>query len=201
MVNMREIGVIKAVQIQRSTLKVGERLARLYDPAALLVVERLLLAAEGAIGVTGDGALVMDLHHVDHPDSHNSAGNNGISLGFTSHYRAMRERFGKRLVDGCAGENILIETDGLVKLEDFGGRVAIRDQDRGQFVYLTNLKVAAPCVEFSHYAAGARMGELLAQQLKETLQFLNEGTRGYYATATNEGEPVAVRAGDRVFVG
>ena len=45
---MREIGLIKLVQIQRSSLKQGQRPQRYYDPTPLLVVERLLLAAPGS---------------------------------------------------------------------------------------------------------------------------------------------------------
>jgi hypothetical protein len=37
---MREIGSIKQLQIQRATLKQGQRPQRYYDPAPLLVVAR-----------------------------------------------------------------------------------------------------------------------------------------------------------------
>lgn len=45
---MREIGTIKLVQLQRSSLKLGQRPQRYYDPAPLLVIERLLLLRRGS---------------------------------------------------------------------------------------------------------------------------------------------------------
>jgi hypothetical protein len=194
---MIEIGRIKQVQIQRSSLKAGERPYRYYDPAPLLVVDRLLLSPNGAIGLTTNGGKVVDVHNIEHPASKNQ-GVNGISIGFTSHYHAMRERFGPHLTDGCAGENILVETDGTFALADLGARLAI-ETAAGAIVYLTDLLVAAPCVEFSRFAAG--QGERLpAEALKATLQFLDDGRRGFYARV--EGEPVEaiVQAGDRVLV-
>ncbi len=199
---MHEIGRIKQVQVQRSSLKRGERLGTYYDPTPLLVVESLELTPDGVYGFTPNGKRVMDVHHADHPTSHNHNGINGVSLGFTSHYKTMRSQFSEHVVDGCAGENILIETDAIITLSDLGNRVAIQSEETGELTYLTNLKVAAPCVEFSQYAAyHANHGlPLAAEPLKATLQFLNHGRRGFYATAQTQEMPVVVKAGDRVFV-
>jgi hypothetical protein len=191
---MREIGTIKQVQIQRSSLKVGERPSRHYDPSPLLVVEGLLLTPGGAIGLKDD-VHIIDVHHADHPDSRN-AGPNATSFGFTSHYRAMRARFGDHLVDGCAGENILIDADQQLTLEVIAQQVAIQISS-GEIVYLRHVMVAAPCVEFSQYAARTP-NPLSSQQMKETLQFLDNGMRGFYATL--DGQPQSVQPGDRVFV-
>ncbi len=196
---MHEIGRIKQVQIQRSSLKPGERLKRYYDPSPLLVVESLELTPDGVFGITIHGKRVMDVHHIDHPTSHNHNGINGVSLGFTSHYKAMRTQFGEHIVDGCAGENILIETDTIIKLPDLESRVAIQSEETGELVYLTNLKVAAPCVEFSQYAANHGL-PLAAKPLKAALQFLDHGLRGFYATALAQETSTLVKAGDRVFV-
>lgn len=196
---MREIGRIKQVQIQRSSLKPGERLSKYYDPSPLLLVESLEMTPDGVFGITINGKQVMDVHHIDHPTSHNHDGINGVSLGFTSHYEAMRTQFGEHLVDGCAGENILIETDAIIALNDLGNRIAIQSEETGEFVFLTNLKVAAPCVEFSQYAANHGM-PLAAEPLKATLQFLNDGVRGFYATVIAQETFMPVKAGDRVFV-
>src|SRR4029079_11330029 len=108
-VPMQEIGRIKLVQIQCSSLKQGQRPYCYYDPTPLLVVERLLLAPRGAVGLTASGQQLTDVHHADHPESKNHGLLNGTSIGFTSHYRRMRDQFGAHLADGCAGENILIE--------------------------------------------------------------------------------------------
>jgi hypothetical protein len=110
----------------------------------------------------------------------------------------MRERFGAHLADGCAGENILIEADGAFTLADLAGRVAIHNPATGEVVELSELLVAAPCVPFSHFAAN--QGELPAQALKETLQFLNDGRRGFYVQLAEGQREGWVQAGDQVFV-
>lgn len=194
---MRQIGQIKQVQIQRTGLKRGERLARYYDPSPILVTERLLLTPEGVIGVMATGEQIVDVHHVAHPNTGN-AGMNGVSVGFTSHYRAMQERFGAHMTDGCAGENILVETVEEFELESLGQQVAIQSQESGALAYLEHLKVAAPCVEFSHFALREPM-PAPAKTVRETLIFLDHGRRGFYATFAGE-EPFVLRAGDIVFV-
>ncbi len=196
-VAMRQIGQIKQVQIQRGPLKRGNKPHRYYDPAPLLVVERLLLTSQGVIGVTSEGEELIDVHHAAHPESRN-AGVNGISLGFTSHYSAMRERFGAHLSDGLAGENILVETGEEFSRAMPGGRVAIQARESGRLAYLEHLEVAAPCVEFSHFALNQLM-PVSAAALREALLFLDRGRRGFYATLRG-GEPFVVRAGDTLFV-
>jgi hypothetical protein len=196
---MHEIGRIKLLQVQQSGLKVKQHPYGYYDPTPLLVVESLLLYPDGVIGVTPDGRRVIDVHHMDHPASRNHKGVNGVSVGFTSHYEAMRSKFGDHLVDGCAGENILVEADDIITLADLGKQLAIQTQKTGELIYLTRLKVAAPCVEFSLFAASHGMA-LPAPQLKETLQFLDGGKRGFYATVSgHDSDEMLVQAGDRVF--
>ena len=197
---MQEIGRILSVQVQRSTLKLGKRLATYYDPTPILTVERLRLTSKGVIGVAHDGVEVMDLHHLEHPASHNTLGKNGISFIFSSHYVSMRDTFGNHVVNGCAGENVLIEANDVIKLEDLGRRVAIRAEKTGQLIYLNKLQVAAPCIEFSQYVAKDG-SEMPASELKATLQFLDKGMRGFYATVEDQPDEMIIQAGDRVFVG
>jgi hypothetical protein len=196
---MREIGTIKLIQVQPTSLKIGQKPHRYYDPSPLVIVDHLLVSAKGAVGVMADGSQVIDLHHVDHPVSYNVDGVNGLSIGFTSHYEAMRSRFGQHLVDGCAGENILVEVTRALTLADLGNSLAIQSTASGQLVHLANLMVAAPCVEFSQFAANHGM-PLSNAELKETLQFLDDGMRGFYATLSNTEDQVAVRVGDKVFM-
>lgn len=195
---MRQIGQIKQVQVQRASLKRGVKPQRYYDPAAIQVVEYLWLAPEGIVGVTVEGERILDIHNSTHPESKNLAGVNGISLGFTSHYRAMRAKFGPHLWDGIAGENILVETEEMVALETLGKRVAVRDQESGDLLYLEQLEVAAPCVEFSRFALN-EPGPVPAELLRDVLIFLDDGQRGFYATFTGE-KPLALRVGDGIFV-
>jgi hypothetical protein len=195
---MFEIGQVKLVQVQRSPLKFGERPNRYYNPAPLLVVERLLASAEGAVGETAGGETVVDIHHTGHPDSKNIKGVNGLSFGFTSHYRRMQARYGGHVVDGCAGENIIVEAAQSFGLDDLGSRLAIQSAAAGQFVYFTRLLVAAPCVEFSHFV-NRESSPLAAEQLKATLQFLDDGIRGFYATLADAQQAV-IQTGDKVFI-
>ena len=195
---MRDIGRITLLQIQRSSLTMGKRLETYYDPTPLLAVKSLRLTPQGVFGRNDDGTEIIDLHHIEHPDSHNSRGVNGVSFGFTSHYASMREAYGDHLVDGSAGENILIEADEVLQLQDLGGRLAIQLQKTGIFVYLTALKVATPCIEFSQYAANHGK-PLPADKLKAALQFLDKGRRGFYATVEDSPEEMVVQIGDRVF--
>ncbi|MEO7909434.1 MAG: hypothetical protein ABIV47_07260, partial [Roseiflexaceae bacterium] len=173
---MREIGLIKLVQIQRSSLKQGQRPQRYYDPTPLLVVERLLLAPAGVSTVSAEGEPLIDVHHAGHPETKNSLGKNGVSFGFTGHYRAMRDRYGAHLPDGCAGENILVESDHVWSLDELGASLIIQRAD-GQIVKLDSLMTAAPCVEFSRFAH-LGIEPLTSEQLRTTLQFLDGGMRG-----------------------
>ena len=191
------IGTIKLVQIQRSSLKAGERPYSYYDPTPLLQVARLRLTPDGVAGLLTDGQAIVDVHNATHPNSKNSRGVNGISLGFTGHYQAMRNQFGDHLTDGCAGENILVEADRVIGLGDLGARLVIECADGGA-VRLDNLVVAAPCVEFSRFAQGGDEA-LPAEALRATLQFLNDGMRGFYARLASSQADAVVQAGDRVY--
>lgn len=195
---LQEIGRVKLVQIQRASLKAGERPHRYYDPAPLLAVDALVLDEGGCAGLPCDGSRLLDVHHAQHPGSKNQAGLNGISIGFTGHYRQMRERFGEHIADGVAGENILVEADRSFALDDLGAAVVIRLAD-GTHARLTDLLVAAPCVEFSRFVnLGA--DPLTADELRATLQFLDGGRRGFYARMAPRSPDALVRPGDRVFI-
>jgi hypothetical protein len=195
---MREIGLIKLVQIQRSSLKQGQRPQRYYDPTPLLVVDRLRLDTGGVSSTSADAASIIDVHHAGHPDTKQKLGINGISFGFTSHYCAMRDRYGAHLPDGCAGENILVESDQIWSIDDLGAELLIQSAD-GQLVRLAGLIVAAPCVEFSHFAH-LSAEPLTSDQLRTTLQFLDGGMRGFYARLADGQTNAEIQAGDRVFV-
>jgi len=96
---MRTIGTVTRLQIQRGSLKTGEKPTRTYDPTPLLAVPDLHVSPDGALGASpgGGGMWVVDVHHRSHPVTKNEDGLHGISLGFTSHYDAMREHFGDRV--------------------------------------------------------------------------------------------------------
>ncbi len=187
---MHDLGRIVRLQIQRSSLKTGEKPTRVYDTAPLLAVDRLALGPDGALGEGPGGSWLVDVHHRAHPHTKNDDGVHGLSVGFTSHYALMRER----ITLGCAGENIIVETERRIGFEDLERGVALLTADGQEVTRLEVLQTAEPCRPFSGWALG---GVVEAQVLKETLQFLEGGTRGYYCTGVGSG---IVSVGDRVAV-
>src|SRR5216117_698957 len=128
---MRDVGAIVHLQIQRSSLKTGEKPNRRYDPAPLLAGERLAVSPDGVLGQS-DGAWLEDGLH-------------GVSVGFTAHYDAMRERFGDRVTPGCAGENLLASAARRLTYEELAGGLLVMDRDGRELVRLEVLQVAHPC--------------------------------------------------------
>jgi len=189
---MRTIGTVTRLQIQRSSLKTGEKPDRIYDPAPLLAVPRLSVTPDGVLGASADGGWMVDVHHRTHPATKNEDGLHGVSLGFTSHYAAMRDRFGERIVVGCAGENVIVTADRMFTYEDLAGGVAIVASDDSERVRLNVLQVSHPCRPFTGWALGGRVE---SEILKSNLQFLDGGTRGFYCLAEGSG---TVSMGDRV---
>ena len=190
------IGTIVRLQVQESSLKVGDK-PRRYDPAPIRAVPAISLDPAGVIGLAENGETILDVHNLDHPSSKNRDGENGISLGFTGHYLAMRQRFGQHLADGIAGENILIEADRQFPLEALTAGVVVEGTSARR-IELRPIIVAAPCVEFSRYALRFPDGARPDATVTEALRFLDAGMRGFYATYT--GEPAVVEIGARVFL-
>jgi hypothetical protein len=138
---------------------------------------------------------VPDVHHGDHSASQ-FRGENGISVGFTAHYAAMRERFGDHLTDGIAGENILVETAEYVDERDIQAGLLIETVE-GNRARLGDVCVATPCVPFSRFALKLGDDTKPDRALTGALQFLNEGMRGFYLTL--QGEPVEIAVGAAVY--
>jgi hypothetical protein len=193
---VRYIGTVVRLQVQESSLKVGTK-PRRYDPTPIQSVPAISFSASGVVGLAENGETILDVHHHDHPTSKNRGGENGISLGFTGHYREMRKRFGRHLADGVAGENILIEADRQFQVVELAAGVVI-EGSAGRRLELRPVIVAAPCVEFSRYALKFPDGARPDATVTEALRFLDAGMRGFYATY--EGEPAVVEIGARVFL-
>ena len=179
---MITLGRIVRLQVQTSSLKRGERPNRVYDPAPLITVKELQLTPRGAAGITEKGETVLDVHHADHPTSKYEPGRE-VSFGFTSHYGKMRAQYGEAVAIGCAGENILLESDRVYVLEDFSG-LAFQSGASGASARLDSVIVADPCVEFSRFSLGDPAAS--PQDLKPVLQFLGDGVRGYCFTPTGD---------------
>lgn len=190
------LGQIAFVQVAPRTLKVaGEPEG--YDPAPLLQVKQLLINRRGALGIASDGAWVMDVHHADHPHTRNRKGGNGVSLGFTSHYTAMRIRFGPHIIEGCAGENIVIANDMQVTRDDLGTFLLIHHRETQQCFVLDTIQIAEPCLPFARFALGNGQHPSAAL-LKAGLQFLRWGMRGFYLLPIGT-QVMVVEPGDDVY--
>jgi hypothetical protein len=197
---MRLLGRIVRLQTQIESLKVGIAPHRRYDPAGIFEVTGLALSVEGVQGWTAGGVPVPDVHNLSHPASKNRAGSNGISICFTSHYEAMRARFGDHVSDGIAGENILVAVDSGIDVmgeDDLRGGLAIETAN-GEHIPLVQVIVAAPCVEFARYALQFPDDARPDRTVTEAVQFLDGGMRGYYAAY--RGPAVTIALGDRVYV-
>lgn len=197
--NLRELGRVKLVQVQPNGLIIETPSGYFYDASRLVQVDSLTITSKGIEALTPEGEHVLDIHHIDHPDK---AYDNDdlVCIGFTSHYQAMRAQFGEHMVDGIGGENITIEYDQEVWLGDLGQQIAIENADTGQMARLDVLSFAAPCAEFSHFASRSQNKKLPAAELKDTLQFLGKGRRGFLLVFSEDQEPATVHPGDRVFV-
>jgi len=191
------IGTIVRLQVQQSSLKPGERPRRWFDPAPLLAVPALAVSEAGVVGLPPDGEPVIDVHNRDHPASKHGEGN-GISVGFTSHYARMRARLGAQLVDGIAGENVLVQTERDFLRGDLPAILVVEGGDG--IIHFRGARVIEPCVEFSRYALGYRGSPAAPEEPDPTvtamLTFLRQGMRGYCATYA--GGVTVLRVGDRL---
>lgn len=180
---MELIGRVIRLQVQRSRLKPGPATTRIYDPAPLHEVAVLEI---GPRGVVGDG--ILDVHHADHPDSRNVKLVNGISVMTASRYAALRSTYGDHLVDGIAGESLLLDTE---HLDDLSGHFVLETD--GEPIELESMP-APPCVEFSRFVLGRGASDVSAEVLA-TKDALENGARGYYLRTSGTG---TVRCGARL---
>lgn len=190
--NLQPLGRIVKLQMQKSSLKIPAEPEARYDPAALWSVEDMSFNTEGAYTLLPNGDMFLDIHNAAHPESKNSKGGNDLSIGFTAHYAAMREHFGDHLSDGIAGENILVAVEQPIPLDMLKNGVVIKTRQGD--VPLVNLRIALPCSPFSKFASRSTEPEVV----KDALQFLDKGIRGFYCTFENV-EPMTIAVGDEVF--
>ena len=189
-----ELGRICRLQVQTSSLKAGPPKGKYYDPAPLRQVDWLELTTDGAVA-TIDSERISDVHNATHPETKNRHGINPLSIGFTSHYNRMRERFDQHLNNGIAGENILVETNDPFGFDRARGGFVIEGDD-GRRIELDSVSIAHPCVEFSRFALNDRAAAPLV--VSGALGFLDNGLRGFYVSVASS-EPLRVEVGDRVF--
>ncbi len=193
------LGYVKLTQLQPTGLIINTPSGEFYDPSRRVVVDSLQISPLGIEAITPDGEHVLDIHHIDHPDKKYD-NDDLVCIGFSSHYAAMRARFGEHMVDGVAGENIIIQAEKEIWPEELGQRIGFESSETGDITFLDVVKYAAPCEEFSHFVAQSQHQRLPAAELKATLQFLGNGRCGYLLVLSDGHEPVNVQPGDRVFV-
>jgi hypothetical protein len=192
------LGPIIRLQVQAEKIKSGDGIRERYTPHENLTrVDALRLDSGGVSGVTVEGHLINDVHHRDHPRSR-FRGTNGISLLTTGHYAKMREQFGNHLADGIAGESILIDCDRVLLLEDLAQGIVIGDGAGA--VQIGPWSVAHPCAPFSRFAVQFPEDARPDRRLKDALQFLDEGTRGFYGLLENQPKGLEIRVGEMVYL-
>lgn len=192
-----ELAVIR-LQVQLDRLKPGLPPHRRYEPGVLRQVTALKLTPRGVIGVAADGAEHIDVHHMDHPHSRNSKGRNGISIMATGDYVALRERYGPHLLDGIAGESVLLECAEGLAGRDMPEQVAVvmgETPGAERTLALTGVHVAKPCVEFTRFCL--RQDGAVDDAVKQGLRDLDDGARGYKMTTAGIG---TISIGDRLVI-
>lgn len=196
--DLEVIGPIVRLQVQTRSLKRGERPRSWYDPGAIRSLTTVRIDSGGVTGIDdASGADIGDVHHRDHPSSKHR-GENGVSLGFTSHYRRMRDRFGEHVIDGIAGENIIIETARIIGTNELDHGVVIVTGEGP--VGLGSVEIAKPCAEFSKFCAGYAPDQRPDSVITGALQFLYDGTRGFYVTLERSApRRIEPRVGDLVY--
>lgn len=196
---LEPLGTVTRLQMQREKIKSGMKPDERYTPDEhLLSVAALCIDDGGVTGITSDGERVPDVHHRDHPRSR-FRGANGVSIGFTGHYVRMRERFGAHLVDGIAGESILVGHEGIVSLDTLVNGIVITGGD-GRIVEMDTWEVADPCAPFSKFCLRFPPGQKPDRRVTGALQFLAGGTRGFYGTyRADQPQGVIIRVGDTVY--
>ena len=189
MADWRPVGRVVRLQVQKDLL-VRER----YDPSGIMSVDRLSLTASGALA-PANGGWVVDSHHRDFPGRRHWNADRALSVGFTSHYEAMKARFGAAPY-GCAGENVTVDADHLISKDELAGGLAIEGD--GRRLELAGLKIAQPCVPFTEFLMArpdAPTG-LVAEQR----DFLRDGMRGFVAGLGHLDEPTEIQLGDEVLL-
>jgi hypothetical protein len=179
---MELIGTVVRLQVQRARLKPGPRGSRVYDPAPLQEVAWLDVTPRGVVG-EGD---LLDVHHADHADTRNNQLRNGLSVMTRGRYDALRARYGARLVDGIAGESLLLDAG-----EDLSGELLL-ETESGPIALVG--EAAPPCVEFSRFVLGRGLGDT-GPEVLAAMADLDDGARGFYLRTEGSGR---VRAGHRL---
>lgn len=196
---MEKVGTVKFLQIQRESLKMIENSEAgygepIYRTSPIEKVNGLQITDTGVIGIGKYGQELIDVHNESHPQTR-YRGDNKLSFGFLQNYERMRGRFGDHIKDGNAGENIIIDAEIDILSMNHKRRFFLKHDD--SLIELTNVIPAPPCRPFSVFCL---IVPQCAEDIKGALQFLSNGTRGYYAEAVITDDTFVVQAGDELLV-
>ena len=187
------LGPIRHLQIQKGILRTGLRPDQAYRTEPLMSTPALVLSPAGVIANV-DGSWVIDRHHTAHPANADPNLDRLLSIGFTAHYEAMAEHFGSATV-GDAGENIIVETTGIITEEHIAGGLMI--ERPGGTIALEGAAVAEPCVPFTRFRLGDPEADL--ELVEPNREFLRRGMRGYVMGLGNLTGAVEIEVGDLVY--
>jgi hypothetical protein len=186
------------LQIQTRPMKQGRAPWRVYDPSCLREVEELRLTPEGVVGVPFGGPEMLDVHHARHELSRDPRGSAGVSVMATGDYAALRARYGDHMVDGIAGEGVLVDyrpglaglpmpEQILVRRGTREGRGEVGTEPSAQSgvptddadLVLHSVQIADPCVEFTRFCLRLPPSDIVNQDVTQGLDDLGGGARGY----------------------
>jgi len=191
-----ELPIVR-LQVQTDRIKPGRAPWRTYRPEVLREVDRLIATDDGVIGVDADGTEHVDVHNRTHPHTRDPKGLAGISVMSTGDYAALRDRYGAHLVDGVAGESILVEhVPGLAR-RDMPVTMMLRCAD-GEEWPLTGVHIAEPCVEFTRFCLRLSASNEVGDDVRQGLLDLGGGARGYKMVTGRSG--IRIRRGDTLLV-
>ena len=185
-----EIGQVVKLQVHRRRQR-DEGVYRL-DPLA--EVSTLRLTPDGSIGFDGV-SWVVDSHHRYHPEGATHRPGRALSIGFTSHYENIWNRF-TPIPLGAGGENLIVSSDEVVSEAELVGGIRIGTPPAS--IVVNDARVAEPCVAFTRLVTGR--AEASARELAEDREQLRNGIRGFVMPLDGidlfdvvPGAPVAIR--------
>ena len=189
------LGRIVRLQVQTDRLKPGQRPLRRYRVEPLVPVDELVIEPLGVHGVTPDG-LLLDVHHPDHPRTRHSRPASALSLMSTADYAVLRETYGGHLVDGVAGESLLLGRDDPLAGLDLSAGVLVETADSG-LLPVDDVRPATPCIEFCRFCVGDEPSADVSRPAANALAALDGGRRGYLGVPAGTGR---VRVGAAVWL-
>ena len=183
------IGQVAKLQVHRNPLRKGN----VYSLNHLVEVSALRLTPDGAIGFDGS-SWVVDCHHRAHPSAVPYKPQRVLSIGFSSHYEYIWRRF-EPIPFGAGGENLIVETDRLIRLEDV--EQGIRIESSSGAASIGAAAVAQPCVAFTRLVTGRP--DAGATDIVDERNCLREGIRGF-VMALDGIDNFDVAPGDRLSI-